>query len=172
MMVKKVFLSISILLFACLTLRAQLLSPVVVASGGGFATWANGSLAMTFGECISPTAVSGPYILTQGFHQPLNPPVLNSDCNLTLPNAITPESSVGLNDGFKALSTCVPVYFVMRIFDTWGQEIYTSTQFRQAWDGTKQGQPLPFGRYVYSVEYSFSSQFSVQRKRGDIFLLK
>lgn len=168
------FFFVGILLIVCFPalIQAQVLSPVVVASGGGFATWANGSLAMTFGEVISPTAVSGPYILTQGFHQPFPLSVGNSDCNLILPNAFSPESSAGLNDGFRALSTCVPAYFVMRIFDLWGQEIYTTTQFRAFWDGTKAGKPLPPGRYVYSIEYSFSSNLQTQRKRGDIFLLK
>jgi len=59
------------LLSAALFSNAQSLSPTVIASTGGFASNANGSLSYTVGEMtMVQTFSAGGNILTQGFQQP------------------------------------------------------------------------------------------------------
>ena len=39
----------------------------------------------------------------------------------------------------------------MYIFDRWGQIVFQSTESFSEWDGTKNGQPLPGGIYVWKI---------------------
>lgn len=41
----------------------------------------------------------------------------------------------------------------LRIFNRWGNEVYFSAGYRNDWDGTYRGEPLPDGAYFYVVEY-------------------
>jgi len=51
-------------------LRAQVLSPTVISTTGGYTASASGSLSYTAGETITPTLNNTLHILTQGFQQP------------------------------------------------------------------------------------------------------
>ncbi|MBK7761903.1 MAG: hypothetical protein IPI46_00835 [Bacteroidetes bacterium] len=56
--------------YPIITLRAQSLSPQVIASAGGFQTNSAGSLSFTIGETNTLTLSSANNMLTQGFQQP------------------------------------------------------------------------------------------------------
>ncbi len=67
---KKILLLIPLCVLS-VSLRSQSLSPVVLASSGGFYTFASGTLSATVGEMtMVETFSSGSNKLTQGFHQP------------------------------------------------------------------------------------------------------
>lgn len=67
---KKIFLAFSVVLCA-FTMSAQMLTPTVIASTGGFSSNANGSLSYTVGEMtMVQTFSANGNILTQGFQQP------------------------------------------------------------------------------------------------------
>lgn len=67
---KKIFLAFSIV-FCTFTMNAQMLTPTVIASTGGFSSNANGSLSYTVGEMtMVQTFSANGNILTQGFQQP------------------------------------------------------------------------------------------------------
>src|ERR1700741_118978 len=63
--------SLLVLLFCAAALNAQMLTPTVIASTGGFSSNANGSLSYTVGEMtMVQTFSANGNILTQGFQQP------------------------------------------------------------------------------------------------------
>jgi hypothetical protein len=67
---KKIYLLASVL-FCALLSNAQMLTPTVIASTGGFSSNANGSLSYTVGEMtMVQTFSANGNILTQGFQQP------------------------------------------------------------------------------------------------------
>ena len=67
---KKVYL-LAIVLVSALFSNAQMLTPTVIASTGGFSSNANGSLSYTVGEMtMVQTFSANGNILTQGFQQP------------------------------------------------------------------------------------------------------
>lgn len=67
---KKIFLFLSVTL-AGFSIKAQQLTPTVIASTGGFSSNANGSLSYTVGEMtMVQTFSANGNILTQGFQQP------------------------------------------------------------------------------------------------------
>lgn len=51
-------------------IRGQSLTPVVIATCGGYSVGSATSLSYTAGETITPTFSNGVHILTQGFQQP------------------------------------------------------------------------------------------------------
>lgn len=67
-----------------------------------------------------------------------------------LPNTFSPNND-GLND----------VYFVrggpftvmdFKVYNGWGQEVFSSTDQEAGWDGTQNGKQLPVGVYVYTLK--------------------
>jgi hypothetical protein len=64
----------SLLLFSALGcivfIRGQSLTPVVIATCGGYSVGSATSISYTAGETITPTFSNGVHILTQGFQQP------------------------------------------------------------------------------------------------------
>src|SRR6478672_9992226 len=67
---KKIYLLAGVL-FCAIFSNAQMLTPTVIASTGGFSSNANGSLSYTVGEMtMVQTFSAGGNILTQGFQQP------------------------------------------------------------------------------------------------------
>lgn len=69
---KKELLLSAILLAGAFSLKAQMLSPEVVASAGDYYANSAGQLSWTAGESMVETFTAGSNILTQGFQQPVN----------------------------------------------------------------------------------------------------
>ena len=71
-----------------------------------------------------------------------------------IPNAFTPELSVGLNDGFGPQGAFVPDDYSMRIYNRWGQRLY-QTDLGEPWTGQSfDGEYVQVGSYMYIIEIS------------------
>lgn len=68
-----------------------------------------------------------------------------------IPNAFSPNGD-GINDkwNIKYLETFVNAD--IRIFNRYGQEVFYSKRYTDAWDGKMKGQDLPVGVYYYIIE--------------------
>lgn len=99
----------------------------------------------------------------------------NSACalqssSLQVPNAIAPD---GENRFFRP----VVVFgrsirdYRMLIYDRYGQELFQSTDLYEAWDGTRNGQALPLGTYVYWISYKAPNGTPVEQK-GTVTLVR
>ncbi|MBW8682903.1 T9SS type B sorting domain-containing protein [Chitinophaga rhizophila] len=73
-----------------------------------------------------------------------------------VPTAFTPNGD-GVNDLFVVKSRGVATYNV-RIFNRWGQQMFTSNSTLTHWDGRYANVLQPSGTYVYIVNYSFFGQ--------------
>jgi gliding motility-associated-like protein len=71
---------------------------------------------------------------------------------LYIPNAFTPTGNK-INPVFLALGTGIRT-FSMTIFNRWGQEIFTSNDIEQGWDGTFNGSDAQQGVYTYKASYT------------------
>ncbi len=78
-------------------------------------------------------------------------PVVTEPDHTTLPNAFTPNGD-GFNDVFKLLgdhiSSCD-----MKIYNRWGQLVFSTTDPTIGWDGKFQGKDAAMDAYVYSCYY-------------------
>lgn len=69
-----------------------------------------------------------------------------------IPNAIVPD---GENRIFKPSIIFGEVNgYALSIFNRWGEEIFTTGDFNQGWDGTKNGKPVPAGGYAYVIQFN------------------
>lgn len=87
-----------------------------------------------------------------------------------IPNAFTPGRGDLINPYFQMYSKGTgSVDF--RIFNRWGEEIFTTVDPNFIWDGTYQGKDLPMGVYAYKAwvkdiegnEYMYSGQINLIR---------
>lgn len=95
------------------------------------------------------------------------------ECELYTPTAFTPNND-GLNDVFRVLTKCANVglqSFKMRIYNRWGQPVFSSNDIHTGWDGTYKRNLQDRGVYVYYIEYAFKKDQSI-KKQGTIVLVR
>lgn len=74
-----------------------------------------------------------------------------SDGLVFLPNVFTPNND-GVNEVFRVVGADKEDFELM-VFNRWGEEIFHSSDPRNAWDGTYCGGNVPDGTYVYVLKY-------------------
>lgn len=95
------------------------------------------------------------------------------ECEMYIPSAFTPNND-GLNDVFRALPKCANIGFQrfrMRIYNRWGQAVFTSDDIHKGWDGTYKNRPLDTGTYIYYIDYAFKQNKPLSQK-GTIQLVR
>ncbi len=78
---------------------------------------------------------------------------ITPDFALYVPNTFTPDGN-GINDMFQPMGVGIDEEdYRMDIFDRWGENIFTSNNFRKGWDGTVKGgsKTAPQGVYTYKM---------------------
>ncbi|TAF64000.1 MAG: hypothetical protein EAZ55_12325 [Cytophagales bacterium] len=94
---------------------------------------------------------------------------LKQKYKLFFPNAFTPNQD-GLNDLFKPTGLYIKDY-KLSIYNKNGQQIFTSNQFEEGWDGTWNGTLQNADVYVYVAEITdYTGQYFVSK--GTFTLLK
>jgi gliding motility-associated-like protein len=84
-----------------------------------------------------------------------------------IPNAFTPNND-NLNDGFKpVLKTKNLLQYELKIYDSWGNEVFTTTNPNQAWEAKNNQQ----GVYVVAVNYQYKG-FVPNSVKGTVTLLR
>lgn len=87
-----------------------------------------------------------------------------------VPNVFSPNGD-RRNDRFRVTAPGITEIYFFRIFNRYGQLVYSSTSSRDGWDGTINGQPQPTGTYVWMVKgKDFAGQ--VHAKKGTFMLVR
>lgn len=86
------------------------------------------------------------------------------------PNAFTPNGD-RLNDGYSYFFPYELMEVELRIFDRWGELLFTSTDQEHTWDGKYKGVEVPSGVYIYTFS---GKKYTGERinKKGTITLLR
>ncbi|GAB3035989.1 PKD domain-containing protein [Spirosoma pulveris] len=91
---------------------------------------------------------------------------------VNVPDAFTPNSD-GMNDLLQVFTAYITDY-EFRIYNRWGEVIFSSNNPEQKWDGTYKGSTYPSMIYPYVVVYK--SEFFPERdrvvKRGSVLLIR
>ncbi len=90
--------------------------------------------------------------------------------DLYIPNAFTPNGD-GVNDVFRPLPVGFTKMEYFRIYNRWGEEIYSSVQYLRGWDGKKNGNPAAADTYVWIVGGTNIAGQLVE-KRGTVTLIR
>ncbi|UPK70086.1 lectin-like domain-containing protein [Chitinophaga filiformis] len=68
-----------------------------------------------------------------------------------IPTAFSPNND-GRNDVFRAISPGVSALDFFRVWNRWGQEVFSTHSLTASWDGTFKGIPMPAGTYVWMIQ--------------------
>ncbi|MEO8150794.1 MAG: gliding motility-associated C-terminal domain-containing protein [Bacteroidia bacterium] len=79
--------------------------------------------------------------------------IVKCDCNLYVPNAFTPNDDA-TNELFKPVFDCDFSDYNLRIFNRWGQLIYTTKNKEDGWNGKFNNVSVPQGIYLYAMSYN------------------
>ncbi|GAB4205723.1 MAG: hypothetical protein Fur0023_14830 [Bacteroidia bacterium] len=89
-----------------------------------------------------------------------------------IPNAISPNND-GKNDVWRL--DFINVYYPnaeIEIFNRWGERIFYSKGYNNAWDGTYNGNPLPIGTYYYVINLHDNDPSQPDIIKGSVLILK
>ncbi len=93
-------------------------------------------------------------------------------CDVYLPTAFSPNGD-GKNDIFRPVVYCVPKRFAFRIYNRWGQLIFSTTNPREGWNGVLPGRGMAeIGSYLWTIEYESFEFPDVIRKTGTVTIIK
>ncbi|GAC1378791.1 MAG: hypothetical protein NVSMB45_00120 [Ginsengibacter sp.] len=90
--------------------------------------------------------------------------------SLYVPNAFTPNSN-GRNDLFRPIAIGIKRLNYFKIFNRWGQLMFSTTEINKGWDGIFNGKPQDAAVYVWIVQgVDFNDK--VTTKKGTVTLIR
>jgi len=96
----------------------------------------------------------------------------SEDCfppHVYVPNIFSPNAD-GDNDGLFVRGEGI-AHFEFSIFNRWGQEIFTTTDMNNGWDGTYNGMKCDPGVFVYYISVTFNNS-QLYQNNGTITLVR
>lgn len=96
---------------------------------------------------------------------------ITPDFMIYIPNAFTPDAN-GLNDGFRIYGEGIQKEgFEFRIFNRWGEQVFSAFDPEAQWFGDFNGKPVEGGVYVYSVLLKTYNN-KIKDYRGHVVVLR
>jgi gliding motility-associated-like protein len=94
-----------------------------------------------------------------------------SNCFLAVPNAFTPNAD-GLNDLFHPLNAIKAEQLDFRVFNRWGQQIFSSTNWKEGWNGKVNGVVQAAGTYIWTLRYVHRETKKLNEDKGIVILIR
>jgi gliding motility-associated-like protein len=86
-----------------------------------------------------------------------------------LPSAFTPNGD-GQNDIFRVRALGLADIEIFRVYNRWGEQMFSTSLINEGWDGTYKGQPVEQGVYSYYVQAICPLTGDILTFKGDVFL--
>jgi gliding motility-associated-like protein len=93
------------------------------------------------------------------------------NCFIAVPNAFTPNGD-GLNDFLYPTNAYKAKNLVFKVFNRFGQLIYSTANWQNKWDGKFKGQPADPGTYVWMLQYTLIDSGKRIEQKGATILLR
>lgn len=91
---------------------------------------------------------------------------------LYVPNAFTPDGD-GQNDVFRPQGEGISQdKYLLRIYNRWGELLFETDDPHEGWDGTKGGEELPHGVYVWELQVKDAYTGEERERQGHVTLLR
>ena len=90
---------------------------------------------------------------------------------LLFPTAFSPNND-GINDRFRPKVLFGLEAYALQVFDRWGKKVFQTGQADAGWDGTRNGQRLPSGSYIWIAKYTRSKDRARIIQKGTIALIR
>ncbi len=92
-------------------------------------------------------------------------------CIIDIPNAFTPNND-GVNDILYPLNAVKAINLNFKVFNRWGQQLFSTNNWKHGWDGTFAGQLQSPGMYVWMLSYEDRDSKKHFFKKGVVMLLR
>lgn len=86
-------------------------------------------------------------------------------------NAITPNGD-GVNDRWLVNSGGCTNRVKVNIYNRYGNRVYSSTDYKNDWQGTYKNKPVPDGTYYFVLEYTLPGSATPVMTRGDVTVIR
>ncbi len=93
------------------------------------------------------------------------------NCYIAVPNAFTPNGD-GLNDYLYPTNAYKAKDLVFKVFNRFGQLIFSTTNWQYKWDGSFKGQGADPGTYVWMLQYTLMDTNKRVEQKGYTVLLR
>jgi len=90
--------------------------------------------------------------------------------DIIVPNAFTPNGD-GRNDLLKVDALGIRDFKYFKVFNRWGQEVFSTANTGIGWDGMVGGQLSPMGTYVW-VAFGIDEQGRAVQRKGTVILIR
>ena len=95
---------------------------------------------------------------------------VEADYSFYMPNSFTPNGD-GINDYFFPIANKVDVStFTFKIFNRWGEVVYSSNDVNERWDGTFKGQDVIEDTYLWIINVKDTQSGALKELRGYILV--
>ena len=94
-----------------------------------------------------------------------------SNCLIKVPNAFTPNED-GVNDRLKAINADLATTFSLKVYNRFGELVYSSINPVEGWNGRHKGQPAEAGTYVWQLNYVDPISRKVVYEKGTTILIR
>ncbi len=96
--------------------------------------------------------------------------VVERSCHFFFPSAFTPNGD-GRNDIARVVGDLGALKsYRLRIFNRWGEVVYTTDNPLQGWDGNYKGQKAEVGIYYYLIKFTYNGE--EEQMKGDLMLVR
>ncbi len=96
-------------------------------------------------------------------------------CQLYVPNAFSPNGD-GINELFRSINRCPlngkPVHYTLRVFNRYGQQVFSTRDPAGAWTGSANGSSQPSGTYIWEISFQNDLSSPVRHLQGSVELLR
>jgi gliding motility-associated-like protein len=96
--------------------------------------------------------------------------VVISNCTGKPMNAFSPNGD-GINDRWIVTNGPCFVKAKVQVFNRFGSKIFDNTDYKNNWEGTFNGKPLPDGTYYYTVTFLLING-SVETQSGNVTIVR
>lgn len=90
--------------------------------------------------------------------------------DIYLPNAFTPNGD-GLNDVLRGIPIGIKQFDYLRIYNRWGQLLFTTADYRIGWNGEWKGQKQEQGTYIVMAR-GIDFKGNIINKKGTVMLIR
>jgi len=90
--------------------------------------------------------------------------------DIYVPNAFTPNGD-GRNDKFYPVPVGIKALNYFRVFNRWGQLVFSTNQLNEGWDGTLGGLKQGNGTFVWMAE-AITKDNKIITKKGTVTLIR
>jgi gliding motility-associated-like protein len=92
-------------------------------------------------------------------------------CEVFTPSAFTPNND-GLNDYFRPITKCAAKNYLFKVFNRYGNIVFTTNELNKGWDGKYKSFFLSSGVFVWILQYRNPNNNLIIRKQGTVTLIR